>query len=112
MNRIAKRIKVGIEDCGSYVSNDFKKFCREFKTAFTKELATIGGTNYKQNNGHYYISGFFTYQNRCYYISISDVRYFAEDTMLIRSCKDYKDFTGDTNNYITVEKGMLSKYFN
>ena len=111
MIRIVKRLKNGIEDYGGIVSNDFKKFCREFKTDFKKELAKIGGTNYKQNNGHYYISAFFTYKDKCYYISLSDCRYFSNDSLLIRECKDYKDYTGGTNNYIDIKDNMLVDYF-
>lgn len=112
MEKIKKRLENGIIDTGSYVSDDFKKFCREFKTEFKKELQKIGGTNYKQNNGHYYISAFFTYKDKCYYISLSDVRFFNNDDLLIRDCKDYKDFTGGTNNYIEIKDNMLVDYFN
>lgn len=112
MNRIAERIKIGIEDWGGCVSDDFKKFCREFKTAFKKELLMIGGTNYKQSNNHYEISAFFTYKDKCYYISLSDVRYFPDDDLLIRECKNYTDYRGYTNNYIRIESGMLQRYFN
>lgn len=112
MDRIVKRIKNGIENDAGIVSKDFKNFCREFKTDFKKELQKIGGTDYKQNNGHYCISGFFSYKGKCYYISLSDIRYFYKTTLLIRECEDYNDYIGYNNNYIEIENNMLHKFFN
>ncbi len=92
----------GIEDTGCYTSEDFKKFAREFKSMINEQLQYVGGVEYKQNVGHYYISGFFKVDEQPYYISLSDVRYCNPENinLLIRTAKDYKDFTGGTNHYI------------
>ena len=92
----------GIEDTGCYTSEDFKKFSREFKSMINEELKSVGGVEYKQNVGHYYISGFFKVDEQPYYISISDVRhcYPQNINLLIRTAKDYKDFHGGNNHYI------------
>ena len=92
----------GIEDTGCYTSADFKKFAREFKSMINEQLQYIGGVEYKQNVGHYYISGFFKVHEQPYYVNLSDVRYCNpyNISLLIRTAKDYKDFTGGTNHYI------------
>ena len=72
-----------------------------------EQLKDIGGTDYKQNNGHYYISGFFKVGEQPFYISISDVRHFTINNILIRTAKDYKDFTGGSNHYLTIQDGMF-----
>ena len=92
----------GIEDTGCYASEDFKKFSREFKSMVLEQLKQINGVEYKQNTGHYYISGFFKVDEQPYYISISDVRYSYPQNvnLLIRTAKDYKDYTGGSNHYI------------
>ena len=112
VTKVLNHLNKGIENWGSVTSTDFQLFCREFKSMFISELEKVGGVDYKQNNGHYYISGFFTLGSQAYYISISDVRYFKVDNILIRTAKDYRDFTGGTNHYINIESGMLTKYFN
>jgi hypothetical protein len=54
------------------------------------------------NNGHFYFSGFIkTIHDQVFYISISDVRYFKEGKILIRTAKNFKDYTGGSNNYIS-----------
>ena len=54
------------------------------------------------SNGHFYFSGFIkTIHDQVFYISISDVRYFKEGKILIRTAKDFKDYTGGSNNYIS-----------
>ena len=99
VTKVLNHLNRGIENWGSVTSTDFQLFCREFKSMLTSELEKVGGIDYKQNNGHYYIS-------------ISDVRHFKVDNILIRTAKDYRDFTGGTNHYINIESGMLTKYFN
>lgn len=109
---IIKRLTQGIIDEGCYQSDDFKNFCREFRSFIKRELKKVGGTDYQQSNGHYYITGFFTLNNQVYYISLSDIRdgfNIYDVDLLIRTAKDYKDFTGGKNNYIPI-KDDLFKY--
>ena len=107
VNEVNRRLEEGIENWGGVTSPDFKDFAKVFGKMIREQLKQIGGTDYKQNTGHYYISGFFTVGEQVYYISISDVRHFPDDKMLIRTAKDYKDFTGGTNNYLTIRDGMF-----
>lgn len=108
VSKVLNHLTRGVEDAGCYTSEDFKVFTREFKSMVLEQLKSIGGTNYKQTNGHYYISGFFTVGSQPYYISLSDVRYSNEKSILIRKCKDYKDYRGETNHFIDIDNGMFN----
>jgi len=109
---LVKRIQQGIEDAGCVTSEDFEDFRREFRTVIKAELKKIGADNLELlKRTHYYMSGFFTYKGQAYYINLSDVRYSKEDTILIRTAKDYKDYTGGTNNFIKLKTDMFKEYF-
>ena len=57
-------------------------------------------SNIKFNQGHYYFSGFAEKNYKIIYFSISDVRHFPNDnSVLIRTAKHTKDWTGGSNNY-------------
>lgn len=89
---------------------EFKAFCQVFKKEFTKELESIGATDISFSFGHFYISGFYYMKDQCYYFSISDVRSYAPNSLwgslLYRTAKDKKDYTGGHNRYIYIEPGM------
>lgn len=109
MNRLYTEVNK-VENWGGQTSKSFKSFGTKFKNDLQKELNEIGANITAFNKGHYYLSGFFrTKDNDCYYFSISDVRYFDFGTMMYREAKDEKDFTGDTNQYATIETGMITK---
>jgi hypothetical protein len=109
MSTIKTRILQGFES-SSRTTPEFSKFYNQFKKEFTKELLSIKATNITFSKGHFYISGFFTVNNQPYYFSISDVRFFPHTNLLYRTAKNYKDFTGGTNQYSTIEDGMAQKY--
>jgi len=74
-----------------------------FKKEFTAFLNAKGASNIvigKPN--HFDMSGFFTLGNTIWYFSISDLRGF-KDTMLIRTAKHYKDYTGGMNQYVSLK---------
>lgn len=110
MKEIIKMLQNGIADYGCVTSPEFKSFARKFKNKIKKQLDKIGGTNLEQNNGHYYVSGFFDYNCQTYYYSISDVRYFPKAEMLIRTAKHHRDFTGGSNHFVSLSDTMLEDY--
>ena len=77
------------------------------KSTVKKALKNAGFEDIKISNGHYYFSGFATKNEKVIYFSISDVRHFPEDKVLIRTAKDYKDFTGGGNNYAQLENDSI-----
>ena len=60
---------------------------------------------------HYCFSAFVkSAENKCVYISISDVRYFPDDWykhILIRTAKDEQDYRGGFNHYTTLDNLQL-----
>ena len=93
---------------GSDLGQDFKDFFRREKNRLTKIFKEKGCTNIEMNYGFYYFSGFFTSPSgQVYYLSCSDIRHFGYNTLLIRTAKDYNDFTGGTNQYVNIRKSDL-----
>lgn len=58
------------------------------------------------NRNHFEMYGFFeTNSGKIYYVSTGDLRWFAKRLgMLIRTAKDFKDFTGGTNCTIMFDE--------
>jgi hypothetical protein len=104
------RLAEQVEDFGGYTSPSFKSFARKFKNSFNKELAKVSAKIVGYTTGHYYVSGFFETKNgNLYYFSISDVRYFDFGEMLYRTAEHLKDFTGGSNQYVTIDDDMVEK---
>lgn len=96
---------------GSYNSEEFNKFFKGFKKAFTTRLKRLNATDIQFSKGHFYLSGFFTVDEQAYYFSISDVRSnWGNPRLLVRTAENYKDYTGGANNYVPIdnhiEKGI------
>lgn len=104
-------LKKGLESA-SYKTPEFIAFSRTFKTELTNELKAVGAKLTDFSVGHFYISGFFTLNGKCFYFSLSDVRgmeFQSEINLLYRTAKDNKDFQGGHNQYVRLGKGMASK---
>lgn len=114
MRDLAKQIEKGVYHFSSGTTNseEFNIFFDKFKKSFTRELRKIKATKIEFNKGHFYLNGFFTVQGQVIYFSISDVRSFQVTDwrgipqMLVRTAKDYKDFTGGHNRYVTIKPNM------
>lgn len=94
---------------GCYTGNDYKTF----QTKYINYLKTICKDNnwslIKVNKNHYCFSAFIKggTENKCVYISISDVRYFNNDWynhILVRTAKNEVDYKGGFNHYTTLDK--------
>jgi hypothetical protein len=105
MNKTVSLLREDIQS-SSTPTPEFKTFVRTFKKEFKQELETIGATNPVFTVGHFEISGFYTLKEQAYYFSLSDIRFFKEEKLLIRTAKGYKDYTGGSNRYVTLQKGM------
>ena len=92
---------------GSYTGEDYKSF----QTKYINYLKAICRENHWQlvnvGKNHYYFSAFIkSAENKCVYISISDVRYFTNEWfshILIRTAKDEQDYRGGFNHYTTLD---------
>ena len=100
-----------------YISYEFSSVCytgedyKSFQTKYINYLRSICKQNHWQlvnvGRNHYSFSAFIkSAENKCVYVSISDVRYFSNEWynhILIRTAKDETDYRGGFNNYTTLE---------
>ena len=105
MLKSIKMFKDGFES-SSYITKEFKSFYNTFKKEFTKELESIEANQIEFSIGHFYLSGFYTIKDQCYFFSISDVRHFRSLQLLYRTAKNYKDYTRGSNMYVDIAQGM------
>jgi hypothetical protein len=110
MDKIAKKLTRADFDSSSTKTEEFIAFTKEFKKDFKKEMQNIGVTDITFSVGHFYISGFFTLNEKTYYFSINDVRC-PQENMLYRTAKDKKDYKGGSNMYVKIENGMSNKMY-
>ena len=91
---------------GYYTGDDYKSF----QTKYINYLRAICKNNHWRlvnvGKNHYCFSAFIkSAENKCVYISISDVRYFSNewyDHILIRTAENETDYRGGYNNYTTL----------
>ena len=70
------------------------------KVSLKKAIEILGGTDIELKAGYYYCSGFFNLNGQLYYISTADIRTTPLNnsrSVMYRTAKDRKDFTGGTN---------------
>ena len=108
MLKVIELLSRGFESA-SVKTPEFKRFATIFKREFKKELEKVGVTDIKFSIGHFYISGFFTTKTGVmYYFTLPDVRGRVE-SLLYRTAKDYKDYTGGMNQYVKIMPNMVYK---
>lgn len=105
-----------LKDLEKYVNYEFSSGCytgddyKSFQTKYINYLRTICKNNHWRlvnvGKNHYCFSAFIkSAENKCVYISISDVRYFSNewyDHILIRTAENETDYRGGFNNYTTL----------
>ena len=105
-----------LKDLEKYVNYEFSSGCytgddyKSFQTKYINYLKSIcKNNNWRLVNvgkNHYCFSAFIkSAENKCVYISISDVRYFSNewyDHILIRKAENETDYRGGFNNYTTL----------
>lgn len=109
--KLIKNIMARKNYSGSDLGNDFKEFFRKEKIRLSKIFREKGCTDIQMNYGFYYFSGFLTSPTgQCYYFSCSDTRFNVYDELLIRTAKNYTDFTGGSNNRCDVDNTSLRNF--
>ena len=90
-----------------------KAYSKE-KSLVKKALRDANFEDIKVSNGYYYFSGFAKKNNKIIYYSLSDVRHYSNNhnPLLIRTAKDYKDFTGGSNNFCLLDKENIQELAN
>lgn len=107
-----------IKDLEKYIDYEFSSGCytgddyKSFQTKYINFLRSIC----KQNNwqlvnvgrNHYCFSAFIkSAENKCVYVSISDVRFFTNEwynNILIRTAKNEQDYYGGFNHRTTLKE--------
>ena len=107
-----------LNDLKKYIDYEFSSGCytgedyKSFQTKYINYLKTMCKENHwklvKVGKNHYCFSAFIkSAENKCIYLSISDVRYFSNEWyshILVRTAKNEVDYRGGFNNYTTLEK--------
>ena len=107
-----------IKDLEKYIDYEFSSGCytgddyKSFQTKYINFLRSICKQNHWQlvNDGrnHYCFSSFIkSAENKCVYVSISDVRFFTNEwynNILIRTAKNEQDYHGGFNHRTTLKE--------
>ena len=105
-----------IKDLEKYVNYEFSSGCytgedyKSFQTKYINYLKSVCKNNHWRlvnvGKNHYCFSAFIkSAENKCVYISISDVRYFSNEWynhILIRTAENETDYRGGFNNHTTL----------
>ncbi len=107
-----------LNDLKKYIDYEFSSGCytgedyKSFQTKYINYLKAMCKENHWElvnvSKNHYCFSAFIkSSENKCVYLSISDVRYFSNEWyshILVRMAKNEVDYRGGFNNYTTLEK--------
>lgn len=107
-----------IKDLEKYIDYEFSSGCytgddyKSFQTKYINFLRSICKQNHWQlvnvGRNHYCFSAFIkSVENKCVYISISDVRFFTNEwynNILIRTAKNEQDYHGGFNHRTTLKE--------
>lgn len=107
-----------INDLEKYIDYEFSSGCytgddyKSFQTKYINFLRSICKQNHWQlvnvGRNHYCFSAFIkSAENKCVYISISDVRFFTNEwynNILIRTAKNEQDYHGGFNHRTTLKE--------
>lgn len=107
-----------IKDLEKYIDYEFSSGCytgddyKSFQTKYINFLRSICKQNHWQlvnvERNHYCFSAFIkSAENKCVYVSISDVRFFTNEwynNILIRKAKNEQDYYGGFNHRTTLKK--------
>ncbi len=107
-----------IKDLEKYIDYEFSSGCytgddyKSFQTKYINFLRSICKQNHWQlvnvGRNHYCFSAFIkSAENKCVYVSISDVRFFTNEwysNILIRTAKNEQDYHGGFNHRATLKE--------
>lgn len=107
-----------IKDLEKYIDYEFSSGCytgddyKSFQTKYINFLRSMCKQNHWQlvniGRNHYCFSAFIkSAENKCVYVSISDVRFFTNEwysNILIRTAKNEQDYRGGFNHRTTLKE--------
>ena len=89
-------------ESSSGLTEEFAAFSKALKSLI-KNLLPQDANLVSFSRGHFYCSGFIEKHGKFVYFSTSDVRPTWNQSFLIRTASDGKDYRGGANNYTDVE---------
>lgn len=84
---------------------ELNDFVEKFYQEFAKQLDIFKGEILDFNKGHYYFSGYFQIGQEIIYFCWHN----GDENLRYRKVESMVDFTGDENQYIKIEKGMVER---
>lgn len=96
----------------SDTSPEFLTFVQTFINEFTEALKERGCTNFKISKEHLNITGFFTSSTgQVYYFfyAINTDKHWFDGTIIYRTARHYKDYTGGPNQFVRVTPDLVSR---
>ena len=95
---------------GSDLSQEFKNFFKKEKKRLSNLFAQKGCIDFEMYYGFNFFSAFFTSPSgQVYYIHFEDYRWNKYDELLIRTAKNYTDYSGGSNQYVgTSDEEILN----
>jgi len=87
----------------------------EFHRVFKRELTAILKPHTKKieisKPNHFDVDGFFQLNDgRIFWFCIGDLRW-DKDNMLIRTAKNFKDYTGGSNGFVNLDRDFIKNLF-
>lgn len=102
MDKTKKLLNETFESSSSR-TQQYLNFHRTFKREFTQLMKPICSEIDIHKPNHFDVSGFFkTNSGKTYYISLGDLRW-DKHSLLYRTAKDFKDYSGGINEYISMD---------
>ena len=108
MKQVLKIIESGFDTTENENGIDKNKLNRVARL-LNNRLRKEGATSSKLSVNHVDISGFVQFGNKFIYISLPNIGRNQCGRILIRTAKDNKDFTGGSNNWLSLDKDFLNK---
>ena len=88
-------------------TSQYLEFHKTFKKEITAVLKPFTQEIRVSTPNHFDVSGFFkTTKGTTYYFYVGDLRW-SKGSLLIRTVKDFKDYTGGSNDYITLNEDFV-----
>lgn len=91
----------------AWVTPEFREFVDLFEAELLKNFKELGIHMLDFFRGHYYFSGYFEIGNDLYYFCWHN----GDEDLLYRTAKNLTDYSGGTNQFIKIEKGMVQKLY-
>lgn len=84
---------------------EFLEFVEKFKEQIDINLTKNGAKLIDFHIGFYYFSGYFEFEDKLFYFGWHN----TEENLLYRRAHSKYDFSGEPNQYIKIEKGVIDK---